>query len=483
MHQHLRPIRERKRARVEDEEQQEQEARVPRDLADPRRKRIRVRRSSAVSMRFRGVCWDKRGKKWRVRITVDGKVKHIGRFIDKIEAAHAYDAYAIANGIDVPRNFRGGAGRFFDQESQRWLAVKVTVGGKRDLSSRFRGVSWNNTTRQHWMARITIDGKTIGLGLFAEEENAARAYDKHVIDHNLDCTLNFPDGPEKQKGIGAFTDEVDEANDAIVNDIDTVSADFEVALLLNLFNGDAESSPFADAIRNTVADMPAMSAAAVEAEAAASAAPLWRMCEHDGGFHRYAHFYEWSYGLQCYICLLCTRCRCCSLCSDVHARRVAEAEAHRIAEAAAHRFAEAAARRGVAEAAAAQPSNVEPPSVREEVALPQPSDVAVAVAEVERHTLGEKESSLRDAVALPQPSDVVVAVAEVEPHAHGEKRKASDEGAASSGNELTAHDALQRKKMMHCSRERQRTKKTRGLIGTRALFRALAALPTLSLLS
>ena len=215
------------------------------------------------------------------------------------------------------------------------------------------------------------------------------------------------------------------------------NADFEVALLLNLFNGDAESSPFADAIRNTVADMPAMSAAAVEAEAAASAAPLWRMCEHDGGFHRYAHFYEWSYGLQCYICLLCARYRCCSLCSDVHARRVAEA----------------GARRGVAEAEAAQPSNVE-------------------VVEV--------ESSVREEVALPQPSDVAVAVAEVEPHALGEKRKASDEGAASSGNELTAHE---RKKMMHCSRERQRTKKTRGLIGTRALFRALAALPTLSLLS
>ena len=468
MHQHLRPIRERKRARVEDEEQQEQEARVPRDLADPRRKRIRVRRSSAVSMRFRGVCWDKRGKKWRVRITVDGKVKHIGRFIDKIEAAHAYDAYAIANGIDVPRNFRGGAGRFFDQESQRWLAVKVTVGGKRDLSSRFRGVSWNNTTRQHWMARITIDGKTIGLGLFAEEENAARA----------------------------FTDEVDEVNDAIVNDIDTAlgfsdgvtssNADFEVALLLNLFNGDAvttaaaESSLSGSPPFNIVAAELPMSAAAVEAEAAASAAPLWRMCEHDVGFHRYAHFYEWSYGLQCYICLLCTRCRCCSLCSDVHARRVAEAEAHRIAEAAAHRFAEAAARRGVAEAAAAQPSNVEPPSVREEVALPQPSDVAVAVAEVERHALGEKESSLRDAVALPQPSDVAVAVAEVEPHALGEKRKASDEGAASSGNELTA---LERKKRMNRNRERQRTKKMNGLIGTRALSLALVALPTLSLLS
>jgi hypothetical protein len=340
-------------------------------------------------MRFRGVCWDKRGKKWRVRITVDGKEKHIGRFIDKIEAAHAYDAYAIANGIDAPRNFREddvvagaarGGGRFFDQQSQRWLAVRVTVGGKRDLAS-----------------RITT-----------EEENAARASRR----------------PDEAKGIGAFTDEVDEANDDIVNDIDTAlgfsdgvtssNADFEVALLLNLFNGDAESSLYG----------PAMSAAAVEAEAAASAAPLWRMCEHDVGFHRYAHFYEWSYGLQCYICLLCTRCRCCSLCSDVHARRVAEAEAHRIAEAAAHRFAEAAARRGVAEAAAAQPSNVEPPSVREEVALPQPSDVAVAVAEVERHALGEKESSLRDAVALPQPSDVAVAVAEVEPHAQGEKRKA-----------------------------------------------------------
>ena len=242
---------------------------MPRDLADPRRKRIRVRRSSAVSMRFRGVCWDKRGKKWRVRITVGSKTKHIGRFIDKIEAARAYDAYAIANGIDAPRNFREddvdagaarGGGRFFDQQSQRWLAVRVTVGGKRDLAS-----------------RITT-----------EEENAARASRR----------------PDEAKGIGAFTDEVDEANDDIVNDIDTAlgfsdgvtssNADFEVALLLNLFNGDAvttaasESSLSGSPPLNIVAAELPMSAAAVEAEAAASAAPLWRMCEHDVGFHRYA---------------------------------------------------------------------------------------------------------------------------------------------------------------------------------------------------
>ena len=57
------------------------------------------------SSRFRGVSWNKGAKKWMVQIRVDGKTKTIGYFADEVNAAHAYDAYAIANGIDAPRNF------------------------------------------------------------------------------------------------------------------------------------------------------------------------------------------------------------------------------------------------------------------------------------------------------------------------------------------------------------------------------------------
>lgn len=43
---------------------------------------------------FRGVHWHKQMEKWRAVINVDGKNKHLGLFVDKEEAAKAYDAAA-----------------------------------------------------------------------------------------------------------------------------------------------------------------------------------------------------------------------------------------------------------------------------------------------------------------------------------------------------------------------------------------------------
>ena len=57
------------------------------------------------SSRFRGVCWQKKDKKWMVRIRVNGKQKTIGYFTSEIAAARKYDAFAMANRIDTVRNF------------------------------------------------------------------------------------------------------------------------------------------------------------------------------------------------------------------------------------------------------------------------------------------------------------------------------------------------------------------------------------------
>lgn len=61
---------------------------------------------------YAGVQWHKRGKKWRAFyiITNEGRkyTKHIGLFLDEVEAAKAYDKYIIDNKIDKPLNFKEG---------------------------------------------------------------------------------------------------------------------------------------------------------------------------------------------------------------------------------------------------------------------------------------------------------------------------------------------------------------------------------------
>ena len=59
--------------------------------------------------------------------------------------------------------------------------------------SLYKGVRWN-TQRNKWMAYITIDGKGIYLGVFDNEEDAARAYDAKATEvFGEYAYLNFPE--------------------------------------------------------------------------------------------------------------------------------------------------------------------------------------------------------------------------------------------------------------------------------------------------
>jgi hypothetical protein len=55
--------------------------------------------------RFRGVHYDTESKKWKVQIQVNKNKIFLGYFFFEIDAARAYDAYVIANGLPIPLNF------------------------------------------------------------------------------------------------------------------------------------------------------------------------------------------------------------------------------------------------------------------------------------------------------------------------------------------------------------------------------------------
>ncbi len=57
-------------------------------------------------------------------------------------------------------------------------------------SSGRRGVSWHRGAGK-WAASITVNYKSIYLGLFLNKDDAARAFDAYVVDNNLEHTKNF----------------------------------------------------------------------------------------------------------------------------------------------------------------------------------------------------------------------------------------------------------------------------------------------------
>ena len=46
------------------------------------------------SSQYKGVSWHKQSKKWQAYIKNNGKLKHLGHFVDEIDASKAYDAAA-----------------------------------------------------------------------------------------------------------------------------------------------------------------------------------------------------------------------------------------------------------------------------------------------------------------------------------------------------------------------------------------------------
>lgn len=65
---------------------------------------------------------------------------------------------------------------------------------RKGSTSKFKGVSWDNTNKK-WMSQISLGGgKHVRMGRFVNEIDAAKAYDeKAKIYHGQFAYLNFPD--------------------------------------------------------------------------------------------------------------------------------------------------------------------------------------------------------------------------------------------------------------------------------------------------
>ena len=75
----------------------------------------------------------------------------------------------------------------------RWTTQTVQVRNTRKLNckntSGYRGVHFS-TKNNNWISKISINHKAKHLGVFNSAINAAKAYDKYVIDNNLEHTIN-----------------------------------------------------------------------------------------------------------------------------------------------------------------------------------------------------------------------------------------------------------------------------------------------------
>eukprot|EP01047_Picozoa_sp_COSAG01_P001985 COSAG01_NODE_49_length_31891_cov_29.945773_27_plen_497_part_00 len=166
---------------------------------------IRQRQQGCTSA-YRGVSWSKHAGQWCVTIMHQGREHYLGCFADEGDAARAYDARARQlRGASARLNFpgegerQGRARQRVDPQARAASAAVVAIRQRQQrCTSAYRGVSWSKQHGQ-WCATIMHQGRNQHLGCFADEGDAARAYDARARQlHGASARLNFPGEGERQ---------------------------------------------------------------------------------------------------------------------------------------------------------------------------------------------------------------------------------------------------------------------------------------------
>ncbi|KAK9804004.1 hypothetical protein WJX72_012082 [[Myrmecia] bisecta] len=121
------------------------------------------------SSQYRGVSWSKTKGKWIPQINHGGHVRFLGQYDDQLEAARAFD-------LAVVQLRRTTKGTNFPDTAANGPNVPYTA---RATASQYRGVTWHKETKK-WHASTQINGKRHYFGLFEDELEAAKAFDRGV---------------------------------------------------------------------------------------------------------------------------------------------------------------------------------------------------------------------------------------------------------------------------------------------------------------
>lgn len=117
---------------------------------------------------------------------VNGKSRTVKVYMHKQITGYAKTDHKNRNGLDNRRE---------NLRSATQTQNNANIPKRKGLhSSRFKGVSWS-PARSKWEAKTSVNGKTIHLGRYISEIDAAKAYDRAAVEYFGEfALLNFPEG-------------------------------------------------------------------------------------------------------------------------------------------------------------------------------------------------------------------------------------------------------------------------------------------------
>ena len=142
--------------------------------------------------KYVGVCWYKKNNRWEAKIWMNGKSNKLGYFLNEAEAARVYDEQAALLG--KPVNFPKHNGQQKAVKKREGLFKLPTT----TRPSKYVGVNWHKREKK-WQSHICFNGKKQTLGLFLNEEEAARVYDKQAALRGK--AMNFPQHEGQEQAV------------------------------------------------------------------------------------------------------------------------------------------------------------------------------------------------------------------------------------------------------------------------------------------
>ena len=166
---------------------------APASPADLRLEARRVRKvnSNSYTSRYLGVSYNPANgsRPWQATLLSGRKRQNLGHWEDEEDAARVHDrAACFYMPGKLPLNFPDKSNPPANAATLRAEAFRE---GKARYSSSFRGVHYEEKS-QCWIAAITHHRSNIWLGRFANERNAALAYDNKAMElRGMDARVNF----------------------------------------------------------------------------------------------------------------------------------------------------------------------------------------------------------------------------------------------------------------------------------------------------
>ena len=150
----------------------------------------------AVSSSFTGVSWSTEHRRWVANVFIGTKKKWVGNFTNEVEAAVRRDERVRELGLRT-RAFNFSS----EEEANAALQAALQAASSQAVApekppnsgSRFWGVCWDKSQRR-WKPFVCVKGKTVQVGTFTNEVEAAVRRDEKVreLGAKIRTPLNFP---------------------------------------------------------------------------------------------------------------------------------------------------------------------------------------------------------------------------------------------------------------------------------------------------